>query len=79
MGVLDVQPFITQWMHSCLLDRCQRVKINNIASSRTTLIGGMPQGTWFSPNISLIHIDYLQTTLSAIKLIDDVTVIELHD
>ena len=79
MAALGVQPFIIRWMHSFLLDRRQRVKINNIASNWTTLNGGMPQGTWLGPYIFLIHINDLQTTLPAFKFIDDVTVIEVID
>jgi len=57
--------------------RRQRVKINKIAANWATLNGGIPQGTWLGPNIFLIHINDLQTTLPAFKFIDDVTVIEV--
>jgi len=79
MAALRVQPFIIQWMHSFLLERRQRVKINIIASNWATLNGGIPQGTWLGPYIFLIHINDLQTTLLAFKFIDDVTVIEMID
>jgi len=39
----------------------------------------MPQGTWLGPNIFLIPINDLQTTQSAFKFIDDVTMIEVID
>jgi len=79
MVALGAQPFITRWMHSFLLECCQRVKINNIASHWATLNGRMPQGTWLGPYIFLIRINDLQTTLHAFKFIDDVTVIEVID
>jgi len=66
-------------MYSFLLERCQRVKINIIASNWATLNGGMSQSTWRGPYIFLIHINDLQTTLPAFKFIDDVTVIEVID
>jgi len=42
MAALGVQPFIIRWMHSFLLERRQRVKINIIASNWAKLNGGMP-------------------------------------
>jgi len=79
MAALGVQPYIIRLMHSFLLERRQRMKINIIASNWSTLNGGMPQGTWLGPFIFLIHINDHQTTLPAFKLIDDVTVIEVID
>jgi len=79
MAALGVQPFIIRWMHSFLLERRQRVKINIIASNWAILNGRMPRGTWLGLYIFLIHINDLQTTLPAFKFIDDVTVIEVMD
>jgi hypothetical protein len=62
-----------------LIDRLQRVKINNSTSSWTTLNGGMPQGTWLGPYTFLIHINDLRTEQPAFKFIDDVTIVEVLD
>jgi hypothetical protein len=77
MMQLGVQPFVIRWMHSFLIDRTQRVKINNSVSSWTTLNGGMPQGTWLGPYIFLIHINDLRTEQLTFKFIDDVTIVEV--
>jgi hypothetical protein len=79
MMQIGVQPFVIRWMHSFLINRLQRVKINNSTSSWTTLNGGMPQGTWLGPYTFLIHINDLRTEQLAFKFIDDVTIVEVLD
>jgi len=56
----DVQHFIVKWMFSFLEGRQQRVKVNDVFSNWTQLLGGMPQGSWLGPLIFLLLIDDLQ-------------------
>jgi hypothetical protein len=73
MGIPD---FITQWMHSFLSNRKQRVKIGHTMSEWISLRGGMPQGTWLGIYIFLILINGLQSTIPLPKYVDDVTASE---
>jgi len=43
------------------------VKVNDVFSNWTELVGGMPQGSWLRPLIFLLLIDDLQ------KFVDDTT------
>src|SRR5664279_5372792 len=65
-----------RWLTSFLSKRQQRVKIGNVVSSWSTLIGGMPQGTFLGVYFFLIHINDLQSSVPLIKFIDDITAIE---
>ena len=77
MTALDINPRLLKWIHSFLLNRQQRIKIGAVFSNWTTLKGGMPQGTWFGPNVFLILINDLKTIMDTFKFVDDVTVTEI--
>ena len=59
---------LTKWVYSFLKDRRQRVKIDNTYSEWTTLIGGMPQGTWLGPLTFIVHLNDLKPPSAAHKL-----------
>jgi len=71
-----VPDFIVCWMMSFLCDHQQRVKVNETFSGWATLRGGMPQGSWLGPLISIILIDDLRLQLLMHKFVDDTTVSE---
>jgi len=73
----DVPHFIVKWMFSFLEGRQQRVKVNDVFSNWTQLVGGMPQGSWLGPLIFLLLIDDLQLDCLVHKYVDDTTLSEL--
>jgi len=78
MKSMEIPDFITQWIHSFLSDRKQRVKIGKQLSDWLQLSGGMPQGTWLGLYIFLILINDLATSDAQIhKFVDDVTMTEV--
>jgi hypothetical protein len=77
MAAFGVDPKLLKWMHSCLFQRQQRVKIGHVFSSWATLNGGMPQGTWLDPYVFLTLINDLKADLPTFKLVDDVTITEI--
>jgi hypothetical protein len=72
-----VEPVIINWIHSFLSSRQQRVKLGNTFSDWTTLIAGLPQGTWLGPLLFIGLINDLATFLSLHKYVDDVTMTEI--
>ena len=56
-----VEPVIINWIHSFLSSRQQRVKLGNTFSDWTTLIAGLPQGTWLGPLLFIGQINDLAT------------------
>ena len=77
MAAFDIEPCIIRWMHSFLVLRTQRVKLNRLVSPWVTLSGGIPQGTWFGPYVFLVLINDLVTSLTMHKFIDDTTITEI--
>ena len=73
----DVPRFIVKWMFSFLEGRQQRVKVNDVFSNWTQLVGGMPQGSWLGLLIFLLLIDDLQLDCLVHKYVDDTTLSEL--
>jgi len=66
LAALGVPSLVLRWLHSFLMDRQQRVKIDGEFSEWAKPNGGMPQGTWLGPYVFL-------------GLINDLTsLIELH-
>ena len=64
-------------MGSFLLDRVQRVKINDHYSSHVRLKGGVPQGTVTGPVNFLIQINDLSPHCPIMKYVDDGTMYEV--
>ena len=77
MAALRIDPKLLKWMHSFLFQRQQRVKIGHVFSSRATLNGGMPQGTWLGPYVFIMLINDLKTDLPTFKFVHDVTITEI--
>ena len=62
---------ILRWVASFLMDRTQKVKVQNYLSSSGTPSGGVPQGTCWVPNVSwhistiyTLHAHYLSTWMT---------------
>ena len=66
-----------RWMASFLLDRTQRVKIENNYSYTGHPNGGVPQGTICGPKCFMIYINDLSTPVPLYKYVDDSTLFEL--
>jgi ribonuclease P/MRP protein subunit RPP40 len=79
LSQLDLEPFIIKWITSFLSRRQQRVKIGNVMSNWSTMIGGMPQGTWLGVYFFLVYINDLKSSVTLFKFIDDITAIERID
>src|SRR5664279_4489786 len=76
LSKFEIDPIIMRWIASFLSDRRQRVKIGNVLSGWSTLVGGMPQGTWLGIYFFLVYINDLQSDANLVKFVDDITVIE---
>jgi len=73
----DVPHFIVKLVFSFLESHQQRVKIKDVFSNWTQLLGGMPQGSWLGPLICLLLIDDLQLDCLIHKYVNDTTLSEL--
>ena len=67
---------LVKWLHSYLTNRRQRVRLAGDLSSWTTLVGGMPQGSWLGPLSFIVLIDDLVAGLPIHKYVDDTTLSE---
>ena len=76
LTALGVSPVMLRWLHSFLLDRHQRVKINDVVSDWLSPNGSMPQGTWLGCYVFLALINDLQSQNEMHKYIDDCTLSE---
>ena len=77
LAVLGVPPILLRWLHSFLMNRQQRVKINDRFSDWASPNGGMPQGTWLGPYVFLSLINDLRSLLELHKFVDDCTLTEI--
>ena len=68
---------LQRWMAAFLLDRTQRVKIENNCSYTGHPNGGVPQGTICGPKCFMIYINDLATPVPLYKYVDDSTLFEL--
>ena len=66
------QPIIN-WITLFLSKRTQRVRINSVFSSETTLNGAIPQGTLLGIEAFIAMIDNLKSKLRIYKYVDDGT------
>ena len=72
-SLFTIPNFITNWLHSFLLNRRQRIKIGDTVSQWVYLNGGLPQGSWLVPLIFILFINDLRTDTLLHKYIDDTT------
>ena len=77
LQVFGIPAPILRWMAAFLLDRTQRVKIENNYSYTGHPNGGVPQGTICGPKCFMIYINYLSTPVPSYKYVDDSTLFEL--
>ncbi len=74
---LGIPPHLVRWMGAFLLDRVQRVMIDDHYSSHVQPKGGVPQGTVTGPVNVLVQINDLSTTCPVMKYVDDGTMCEV--
>ena len=77
LQVFGIPAPILRWMATFLLDRAQRVKIENNYSYTGHPNGGVPQGTICGPKCFMIYINDLSTPVPLYKYVDDSTLFEL--
>ena len=78
LQVFGIPAPILRWMAAFLLDRTQRVKIENNYSYTGHPNGGDPQGTICGPKCFMIYINDLSTPVPLYKYVDDSTLFELY-
>ena len=79
LQVFGIPAPILRWMAAFLLDRTQRVKIENNYSYTDHPNGGVPQGTICGPKCFMIYINDLSTPVPLYKYVDDSTLFELGE
>ena len=77
LQVFGIPAPILRWMAAFLLDRTQRVKIENNYSYTGHPNGGVPQGTICGPKCFIMFINDLSTPVPLYKYVDDSTLFEL--
>ena len=77
LQVFGIPAPILRWVAAFLLDRTQRVKIENNYSYTGHPNGGVPQGTICGPKCFMIYINDLSTPVPLYKYVDDSTLFEL--
>ena len=77
LQVFGIPAPILRWMAAFVLDRTQRVKIENNFSYTGHPNGGVPQGTICGPKCFMIYINDLSTPVPLYKYVDDSTLFEL--
>ena len=78
LEILNVHNAISRWIKAFLLDRRQRVKIDDQLSSDISPRGGIPQGTKLAPLLFAILVNRLSCDwINRLKYVDDTTLIEL--
>ena len=78
LEILNVHNAISRWIKAFLVDRRQRVKIDDHFSSDISPRGGIPQGTKVAPLLFAILVNRLSCNwISCLKHVDDTTLIEL--
>jgi hypothetical protein len=78
-SLFTIPNFITNWLHSFLLNRRQRIKIGDTVSQWVYLNGGLPQGSWLGPLIFILFINDLRTDTLLHKYIDDTTLSDIFN
>jgi hypothetical protein len=71
-----IHPILTQWFHSFLAGRKQRVRVGDQLSDWDTTNGGMPQGTWNGARIFIHYEHDCQPNCWCHKYVDDTTLSE---
>ena len=77
LRLCGLPPHLLRWKAEFLLDRTQRVKVNNKMSTIALLNGGVPQGTLSGPKDFLMYINDLNTPAHIGKYVDDSTIYEI--
>jgi hypothetical protein len=72
----NIPHFLVKWFHSYLSSRKQRIRLAGETSTWTTLVGGMPQGSWLGALSFIILIDDLKLDCTLHKYVDDTTLSE---
>ena len=74
---MELPAHLVRWMAAFLLDREQRVKIEDAVSRPCYANGGVPHGTLSGPKHFLVHINDLRTPCPIYKYVDDGTISEI--
>ncbi len=74
---VGVSPCIVRWMASFLMNRTQRVKIEDNMSDEASPNGGIPQGTVSGPKNFLAQVNDMRSTVPLYKYVDDGTLFEI--